>query len=127
MKCELEADRWASDWIFEKCPSDERTRIFRANCCILALSIINLIEVHLRPEAARSTHPPVVERILDLITRHIPESVGERAGSADFPIYLAAVILHVQRINLGIDAGVEQYESIVDYLIGALRAFQTGQ
>jgi hypothetical protein len=67
---------------------------------------------------------PVVERILDLVTRHIPESTGQQAVTADLPIYLAAVILHVQRINLGMDTGVGQScESMVDYLIGALRSF----
>jgi Peptidase U49 len=125
IRCELEADRWAGDWIFEKCPNNEGDRLFRGNCSVLALSIINLVEAHLRPSASPKTHPPVIERILDLITRHIPESVGQRAVSTDFPIYLAAVILHVQRINLGIDPGLgTERDSITDYLVEALRAFQ---
>jgi hypothetical protein len=126
MKCELEADRWSGDWILEKCPNDEKIRIFRGNCCVLSLSMINLIEVHFRSNAGRKTHPPVAERILAFLSRHFAESAGPSTVSTDFPIYLAALILHVQRINLGFDSGAgESHASIIDYLIDALRAFQT--
>lgn len=125
VKCEKKADRWAIDWVFDKCPQEESARIFRGQCCTLALSLINLSEIHHAPQQWRLTHPPLVERILELVTTSIPEFAGDQATRADSPIYLAAVILHVQRINLGLDVIPEQvHGSVLDYLIDALRSFK---
>jgi hypothetical protein len=122
--CELEADAWAADWIFEKCPANHEIRIARSVGCVLALTLINLFEYRDKQSGGRLTHPPTVERLLKFITKHVPESMGARAEVTDFPLYFASVVLQIQRLNLQLDVapGIE-HESMTDYLINALRVF----
>lgn len=122
---EKDADAWSANWIFENCPLDESKRLFRGKCCILALCAINLVEIHYPLQQGKRTHPPVVERILELLVSHFPESVGDEVVSRDSPIYFSATILHVQRLNMGMDVtpGLV-HGSTTDYLIDALRSFQ---
>jgi hypothetical protein len=125
MGCEREADRWAANWIFDKCPADRDIRIFRGDACVVALSLINMLEFSVGPQTGRATHPPTIERLLDFADRHIPESSGDVAPVSDFPLFLAASILQTQRLNLRLDVapGIK-HESMTDFLINSLRVFR---
>lgn len=125
IRCEFEADAWAAAWIMEKCPEDLHLWIFRADVCVLALTMINLVEYQEGPQTGKRTHPPTVERILRFSDRWARESEGKVAHLKDFPLYLAASILQTQRLNLGLDIAPRiQHDSMTDYLVDAMRVFR---
>lgn len=128
IRCEREADAWAAAWIMEQCPPHTDTRIFRADVCVLALSLMNLLEFSDGPQVGKQTHPPTVERLLEFSAAHVQESGGQVAEIGDFPLFFAASILHTQRLNLGLDVapGVK-HDSMTDYFVNALRVFRERQ
>lgn len=125
IRCENEADRWAAEWIMGCCPPKRDVRIFRGSCCVLALCLLNLLEFSVGPQSGKQTHPPTVERLLNFTNEHIQESDGPNASADEFPLYLGATILNIQRLNLGLDVarGVK-HDSFTEYNLNALRVFR---
>jgi len=123
---EKAADKWATDWVFEKlpvCAQPDNVRVWRTIVVSLALSTIAAVEYHTIEEQS-SDHPNPADRLLAFLTNYVGET-----GDAQMPLHeiswiIPMVVIQTHFANRNVPETLKgPYAGISDYLIEARKVF----
>lgn len=73
---EREADYWAVDFLFDRCPEDGPTRFRRGTICAIALGLIVAKDAHTSTVHC-GRHPPSYDRLVHSLQRHFPDEADK--------------------------------------------------
>ena len=122
-KWELQADKWAADFMLEHWQHAGRGDIEfsrRYTGIVLGLAVLASVELH--HYEAVDDHPTIAWRLLTLFDARHPQSVGAPSPERDFPVHFVSAIIHAHLMNAKILLDLSQeYDDIMAYLVAAHR------